>query len=263
MEEETKKPTGALPEEDPDGDLTDEDLEDGGNEPEGEGEPKPEEGEEKPQKPEGQQKKPQSRREDAAYAQLRREKKALEEQLKRLQAEQQKAVFEAKKGAVPSEVLEALGIKGVEDEDDLYLANSYMEAERKGSDDPLGEAQAALAKKLRAEKRTADQQRLQEEEQNKALQQDKANFKAKYGEEKLVEILQEGSRFMELFGDMVQPGNLTSLYERYAKAFPDEAAKKPNGAGSPPTPSGRTSMPSHDESDAEFKKRYENQYGSW
>lgn len=216
--------------------------------------------------------KKQSRSTDAKYAELKRKSKAQDEEIARLKAEKEQAVFDAKKNAIPRAVLDDLGLDEIEDEDDMYLVKAYQEAEAKGSDDPRADAEKAFRNKIRqdklAERAEAEEKAKTEEANKKAVADDYKSFMEKYGKSAFESAMAEGSEFQELFGDEVGFGNLTSVYGRYLKIKAkfakdeDDSSKRKGGI---PNPSSKSTSEEvgKPETDAEFKKRFMRQYGSW
>lgn len=241
--------------EEEDEDLDEEDLEDGDSEEE-------EEEEENPQP-----KKRQSRSENSKFAQMRREKEALEEENKRLKAEKDKATFEAQKGVIPKAVMNELNIDSIDDEDDMFLAKAYLEAEEKGSDDPKSDAYEALKNRLK-EQKAASKKEADEKERNKRLIEEDSNaFIKKYGNERMKEALEEGSNFMKLYGDEIGNGNLTKLYDKYVSVFgmdgDDDDSKNKGSLPKGGKPANHKTKDIDEMNDAEFKEYYVRKFGSW
>lgn len=242
--------------EEEDEDLDEEDLEDGDSEEE------EEEEEEKPQP-----KKRQSRSENSKFAQMRREKEALEEENKRLKAEKDKATFEAQKGVIPKAVMKELNIDSIDDEDDMFLAKAYLEAEEKGSDDPKSDAYEALKSRLKEQKMASKKEADEKEKSRKLIEEDSNAFISKYGQDRMKAALEEGSTFMKLYGDQIGNGNLTKLYDKYVSVFGEEDENDDSKTkGSLPKggkPANHKPKSIEDMTDKEFKEYYESHYGSW
>lgn len=245
-----------------DEDLEEEDLEDEDLE---EDEDEEEEEEEEKEKP--QPKKRQSRSENSKYAEMRRKQKELEEENNRLKAEKEKATFEAQKGIIPKAVMKELNIDSIEDEDDMFLAKAYLEAEEKGSDDPKSDAYEALKKHLKEQKDASKKEAEEKEKSKKLIDEDTERFIKKYGQEKMKKALEPESTFMKLYGDIIGNGNLTKLYDKFVSVYGDEEEEDDSKKKGTLPIGGK--QPSHkqksieDMSDKEFKEYYEKHFGSW
>lgn len=150
---------------------------------------------------------------NAYYARLRREKKALQEEVEQLRREKSEAAFKARAERVSTDALTDLGIDKVETEEQLFLTEAYEEAVKKGSLNPTAEAYKKLS-----EKRFEDHKKLQEENDNKAkdiqlMNEDSANFEKRYG--KPVQTATQDPMFVKMFGKDIKVGEVTEKYQEY------------------------------------------------
>lgn len=242
-----------------DGDVT-EKLDEDGN-------PIPPEGGDVKDTPEEKDKKKQTREENAKYAELRRKQAELEKKNKELEAEVTKASFNAKKEGITKETLASVGLDAIETESDLILAKAYDKAIADGSEEPLKDALKAQRDHSRQE---AEKTRTKTEQENavkQAIIDDQVAFKKKFGIETSA-VYGKDERFMKIFGDLLKPGNFTSLYEKYKGIFPDEEGEDEEtakGKGTFPTPQNKapkkqTKKELHELDDDEFLAAWNKKY---
>ncbi len=225
-------------------------------------EPKAEEAEAKSQK--------QSRATDAANAERRRKEKERDE-ARRLAREaeiRRQAVFEVKSGQVSTEELNELGLKKIEDEEQLFLVESLRKAKAEGVENPVAAAYQAMFGKQRTDRAEAQaKEAAEQQKQQKAKEivaKDQADFKAKFGKT-TAEVMKNEPEFMALFGDLIDTdkGNFTACYTAYTelKTKHREDAKR---EGSFPTNTGDGKSPDEaGETAEEFEKRFRSTYGHW
>ena len=219
------------------------------------------EGDQKPNPPK------QTRETDAANAERRRREKAREE-ARRAEREaeiRRQAVFEVESGQVTSGELQELGLEKVETEEQLFLVKSLRKAKAAGVENPQAVAYQDLFKKQQSERAEAAAQaeatRQAEERSKKVVAEDQANFKTKFGKT-TAEVIKNEPEFMRLFGDLIGEGNFTKLYTAYTELRQNQSnvAKR---EGSFPTNGSGGQTPSGEETDADFRKRFEATYGHW
>lgn len=173
-------------------------------------------------------KKVQSHEENRFYAALRRKNAELEKKNQELEVKATEADFNARKKVIPGDVLNDLGIDYIEDDLDLLLCEEYLKAKDKGSENPILDANKILSAHIRKEKQKESAKRKAQKENEDLVLKDKEEFKKKF-EIDASEALKD-PKFMELYGDMISYGNMTSLYERYQKFMHskemDEEARK-------------------------------------
>ncbi len=209
----------------------------------------------------------QSREENARFAELRRKNAELEKKNKELEAEATKASFNAKKEGITKETLASVGLDAIETESELILAKAYEKAIADGSEEPLKDALKAQRDYNRQE---AEKTRTKTEQENaikQAIIDDQLAFKKKFGIETSA-VYGKDERFMKIFGDLLKPGNFTSLYEKYKGIFPDEEGEDEEtakGKGTFPTPQNKapkkqTKKELHELDDDEFLAAWNKKY---
>lgn len=158
-------------------------------------------------------KKPQSRQENAKYAALRKRNKELESKVSDLEVKVTKADFNAEKKVIRQSTLDDLGLDSIEDEDDLLLCKEYEKAEKRGSDNPIKDANMAYRKAMREKQAKASEQEVKDRELKEAVAKDSKDFYETY---KITpaQALQDED-FVEAYGDLIEAGNLTKLYGKY------------------------------------------------
>ena len=255
MEEEKKVGEEEIDEED----FEEEDLEDDADKERQDESGK--EGDAEKQEPEKKQKSKQSPKENAHYAEMRRKNRELEEKVRRLESEKTKVIFDGRKNAIPESVLEDLGLSAIEDEDDLFLAEKYLEAEKNGSDNPASAANAAYRKRVREQR--AEQAKAEEKAKtDEIIAKDLKDLEAKYGKDGLKDAMDKEGEFAKTFGKYVQYGGMTELYGFYlqTKESARQASENARKSGTPPLPNGSSQdresgeKSVEDMSDEEFEK---------
>lgn len=268
MEENEKKTDEALNEEEQ-GDVKLDDLEDGEGSGDGSGANEGNnQSENQPETKTGEGEKPkpkQSRGENAKYAEMRRkreeaERKAREDQIRR------QAEFDVKKGMVSTDELTALGIDEVKTDDELLLVETYRKAKANGDENPELVAFKALHAKQRKDREEAQSQAAAkaqaEQEERRIVAAEQAEIRKKYGKT-TGEILKAEPEFKEFFDRYGKAGAFDECYIQFHKIKGDseKVAKKQgvfptSGTGNSNGNAGKS------ETDAEFIARTKKQYGS-
>ena len=157
--------------------------------------------------------KTQSREDDAKFAKLRRQIESLQKENKTLASQIEEARFGAKKSAVSQQTLADLGIDKIENDDDLFLCQEYENAKKRGSENPLLEANKAFRKRVIEKEAEIKAQKDEEKKFTEKILAEKENLKKTYGVESSELIKNE--EFMSLFGEKALDGNLTEYYGKY------------------------------------------------
>lgn len=247
-------------------DLTDEDLDVKEEEESGEGKSdQPTENKDNPVK------KRQTKEENHYFAELRRKNEELSKKNKELEGKINEADFNARAKVVATETLTELGLDSIEDEYDLTLCEEYEKAVKKGSENPILDAQKVYRAKVKAEKQRiaeAEQKKAEEEsatvERNKKVEADKVAFKEKYGITTKEALNDE--EFMKMYGDFISYGNMTELYGKYLvitkkeKVQEDEEAKKKGVIPSSNTRASKTKTSITDLEGEDFLKAFNERY---
>lgn len=204
------------------------------------------EGVEEPKKadnpPEAKPKKQQTQEESAYFARMRKENRELKQRMAQMEQEAKKAKFDAKASTFSEDALSELGIDKIETEDDMLLAESYKEAMKKGSTNPVADAYKALRTKQSKELQEAKDKSTAEEENKRRVSEDQAAFKKAYGIDTKEALKDE--RFTKMYGKFITYGNLTELYGMYSENIlkPEKAQKeieeKAKSMGSIPSSNG-------------------------
>lgn len=165
-------------------------------------------------------KKKQSREENHYYAELRRKNEELSKKNKELEVKVVEADFNARKKTISKDTLSELDLDNIEDENDLILCEEYEKAVKKGAESPILEAQKAYRNRIKAEKTKIAEEAKQkeesakvEEENRKKVEADKKAFQEKFGISTKEALADKD--FMELYGDLIGYGNMTTLYSKY------------------------------------------------
>lgn len=207
--------------------------------------------------------KQQSREENKYYADLRRKNDELQKKNKDLEVKVKEANFNGRKNSVSNDALIDLGLESIETEDDLFLCEEYEKAVKRGAENPALEANKAYRDKVRKEQQAKNKEETQKNEQIQKINEDKINFKNKFGIETSEALKDE--KFMSVFGDMISYGNMTDLYSKYQLLVDREEADKEEAKkmGTLPNSSTNTHRRSKLLSDLEgddfleaFQKRY-------
>lgn len=218
-------------------------------------------------KPEPAEKPKQNRQENANFAKLRRELEEKEKRIKELEAKATNAAYETRKGIIPFDVLNELGLEEIGDEYDLLLAEEYMKASKKGEENPLLIAHKKVSEKFKTEKKelTSKQEQdaaksKQEKENVEKVAADAAEFKKKFGFQSSEIVKDKNSLFMKIYGKQIDYGNLTELYTQF-KALGLDGLEESEGDGKnkavPPKPNGTNPPPkSVVKDDAYYDKVY-------
>lgn len=164
----------------------------------------------------GDVKKPQSREENHEYAERRRAEKAKSEEIERAKKE---ATFEAKKGFIPKDTLDELGLDSLEDENDLYIAEEYEKAKREGDENPKARAYRALYLKSREEAKQKAEAEKAKAESTKEAQNLQSDFEKKHGVSLTSVISDTSSGFMQEVGRFVGGGSLSEYYKNFDEAY--------------------------------------------
>lgn len=228
MENDEKKVDGAQNEGDPDGDGLIDDSQIYGGEEEKSDEKKSDgaDGQKGGQEADGTKS---NRAKDSHYAELRRKNEELAKENERLKSEAKKAEFAGKASAVPKYVLEDLGLDSIDTEENLKLANAFLEAEANGSADPKGEAYKKMYDEMKAEEskkqKEAEAAAKEKEEGKKALIALKSDFIKEFGEEEYKsQILDENSAWRKGIGKYASADTLIPMYREYKSSL--EATKE-------------------------------------
>lgn len=160
--------------------------------------------------------KPWKNEKNARFAQLRRENEELRKSVAALQSEKRENITE--------QALKDLGLTrdDLSDEDNMLVANEYTKALAKGEQDPIAYAYRTAYRKSQEAKKQAKEETAREakvkEETAKKVKADTDNFKAKYPNVNINDLVKEGSEFNDLFGDVPDIiGNVTKYYGKYLK----------------------------------------------
>lgn len=188
-----------------------------------------EQAEDKKPDPAAEDKPRQSRREDAFYAQLRRDKEKAEREAQ----EARKALG----SMVSDETLDKLGLKrdDLSDPDKMRLAGFYREAERDGSEDPAGYAyRKAYEERLDAERKSSERAR-EEKERSEALGKGIAEVFRSHGvgKEDALSMMRDDSDFAKRFGryfseDGANIPTLIGIYLDQEESLRKEARQRSN-----------------------------------
>lgn len=240
--------------EDEDIDLNDEDLED--EEVEEPDQPKTD----SPEEP----KKTQTREENKRFAELRRKNDELQRKNNDLEIKVKEADFNGRKKAISNDALADLGLDSIEDDDDLFLCEEYEKAVKRGSDNPALDANKAYRNKVRKEQQAKNKEETEKTEQAKKVNEDRANFKKKFGIDTSEALKDE--EFMAVFGDMIGYGNMTDLYTKYKSLVNREEAEKEEAKNMGTLPNSSTTQKRHNKSlndleGEDFLKAFEKRYG--
>lgn len=186
---------------------------------------------------------------NARFAELRRKNEELERQLNAFRSERRENITE--------QTLKDLGLtrKDLEDEDNMLLATEYTKAIAKGDENPTRTAYKAVydadrtAKKKAREAEEAKAKAKAENDQK--VSADMEEFRKRYPDVDISEVVKDGSEFNQMFGDVPDViGNVTKYYGRYLKLTgktgkkiteADKAKGNPyvGGTGSNPKGTGR------------------------
>lgn len=201
--------------------LSDKDLDDENEEEKGE--------ENSATAPKSETKKRQTKEENHYYAELRRKNEELAKKNKDLEKEVSEADFKARSKVISEHTLTELGLDSIEDANDLVLCEEYEKATKKGSENPVLDAQIAYRKKVKEREKEQKASIDKENENKRKVEEDKAVFKSKFGISTSEAIKDED--FMNMYGKFITYGNMSELYENYLKirdknSAGDEAKKK-------------------------------------
>ncbi len=166
-------------------------------------------------------KKTQTKEERSFYASLRRRNEELEKQNKKLIKEKSEADFSARKNVISADTLADLGLDKIEDENDLLLCEEYDKAVKRGSENPVLDATKAYRKRVKVEQEKLVKAEEEKQNQIKAVEEDKTNFKKKFGISTKEAL--EDERFVKAFGEKIGYGNLTELYGIYLSLVGEES----------------------------------------
>ena len=209
----------------------------------------------------------QSRKTDAEYARERRERKAREEaERKRREDEiRRQAVFEVKSGQVTADELGELGLSKVENDDQLFLVESFRKAKADGAENPQAEAYKALFKKQADEKAKALEAEAKEKAMLDLIEKDKDEFQKQFGTT-TKDVLEQDKEFVDAFAELIKetPGKFTKIYAAYAKLKKGIADKAKRDGAFPTGQNGSSESKNADtESAEEFQKRWIAEHGHW
>jgi len=176
--------------------------------------------------PDPKPKKSQTKEESAYFARMRKENRELKERMAKLEEEKKQSEFNAKASRFSEDTLSELGIDKIETEDDMLLAESYKEALKKGSTNPIADAYKALRNKQSEQLREATAKKSAEEENKKKVSDDQIAFKKAYGIDTKQALQDE--RFKKMYGKFITYGNLTELYGMYQENVlkPEQAQRQ-------------------------------------
>lgn len=213
-------------------------------------------------------KKRQTKEENHYFAELRRKNEELEKKNKELEGKISEADFKARVKVVATETLTELGLDSIEDEYDLTLCEEYEKAVKKGSENPILDAQKVYRSRVKAEKKRiaeAEKRKAEEEsvevENKKKVEADKLAFKEKYGITTKEAL--SNDEFMKMYGDFISYGNLTELYGKYlvlTKKEKDEEAKRMGVIPNSNTRASKTNTSISDLEGEEFLKAFNEKY---
>jgi uncharacterized protein YdiU (UPF0061 family) len=161
---------------------------------------------------------------NARFAELRRKNEELERQLNVFRSEKRENVTE--------DALKKLGLTrdDLEDDDNMVLATEYTKALARGDEDPIASAYKSLWKSSKEAKRKAkeeaDSKAKADAETKAKVNEDVAEFRKKYPDVNINDLVKEDSEFNQMFGDVPDViGNITKYYGRYLKLKGNDAKK--------------------------------------
>lgn len=171
-------------------------------------------------------KKQQTQEESAYFAKMRRENRELKQRMAEMEKKAKEAEFNNKASKFSEDTLSDLGIDSIKTEDDMFLADAYKEATKKGSVNPVADAYKALRLKKDGELSAEREKKSAEEENARKVSEDQIAFKKAYGID-TKEALQD-ERFKKMYGKFITYGNLTELYGIYTENVlkPEKAQKE-------------------------------------
>lgn len=212
----------------------------------------------------------QDRKTDAKFAEERRRRKEREEQKQKEREDEirRQAVFDVKKEQVKKDELSELGLEKIEDDDDLFLVETFRKAKADGEENPQATAYRALRVRQLAARRDAeakDKAAKDAEERQKAIvAKDQAAFKAKFGKT-TAEVMKTDTEFMDVFGNLIDPdrGNFTELYSAYTSLKQERTSTAKKEGAFPTNPPASGDKSGQEEDDEDFKKRWIAQHGHW
>jgi uncharacterized protein YjiS (DUF1127 family) len=154
--------------------------------------------------------KSQSSKENARFAQLRRENERLAKELDATKSEL--------RGNISDTALKDLGLtrEDLKDESNMALARSYMKAVANGEENPtLSAYKEQRSEALKRDNIAREQARL-EANRNTAIQEDAKNFAKAFPKDNIVEITKDNTEFMRMYGQVPDlMGNVTKYYGIY------------------------------------------------